>query len=197
VARLFLLATLAACVLVAGSCGEDDDGPSPPTAEVRGCTERIEGRGGSFSPVPRRDTVAGPVTFLGAKATYRRTPPTSEPTKRGVPLKIPTAVRSGAPVTLVVPRSERGWLHVAYIQPAEAVKLKPCPHPATPEAQSRACHWSPHSACRSGPTYFAGGLVVDFRRAPMQGRCATVEVWVGDISDPITTTPFAGGGCPS
>ena len=195
-----LLLVLAA-LLAASSCGggdADEAGSAPPAAEVRGCRQRIEGGGGGgFSPVQRRDTVAGPVTFLGAKATYRRTPPTSEPTKRGVPMKVPTLVRSGAPVTLVVPRSERRWFHLAYVRPANAVKLKPCPHPATPRAQRRACHWSPFSACRSGLTSFAGGFFVDFRHAPMQGRCATVQVWVGDSTDPITTRPFAAGDCPS
>ena len=112
------LVVVLAALLAASGCGgggdADEKGSAPPTAEVRGCMQRIEGGGGgSFSPVPRRDTVAGPVTFLGAKATYRRTPPTSEPRKRGVPMKVPAAVRTGASVTLAVPHSERRWFHLA------------------------------------------------------------------------------------
>jgi hypothetical protein len=197
--RVGWLLALASLLAASGCFGDtDEEWSAPPTAEVRGCRERIEGGGGgSFIPVQGRDTVAGPVTFLGAKATYRRTPPTSEPTRRGVPMKVPTIVRSGAPATLVVPRSERGWLHLAYVRPTDAVKLKPCPHPVTPRAQRRACHWSPYSACRSGLTSFAGGFFLDFRHAPMGGRCATLHVWVGESTDPITTRLFAGGGCPS
>jgi hypothetical protein len=131
--RAGLLLALAS-LLAASGCfgGADEEGPAPPTpTEVRGCRERIEGGGGgSFSPVLGRDTVAGPVTFLGAKATYRRTPPTSELTKRGVPMKVPTIVRSGAPATLSVPRSERRWLHLAYVRPTHTVKLKPVPAPS-------------------------------------------------------------------
>jgi hypothetical protein len=38
---------------------------------VRGCRERIEGR--FLEPNPKTDTTIGPVTFLGAPASYRLT----------------------------------------------------------------------------------------------------------------------------
>jgi hypothetical protein len=200
-----LLLVLAA-LLAASGCGDDGGSSSPviassgersaPKAEVRGCRERIEGVGGLINPDPQRDTVvARSIWFLGARATYRRTPHESRQ-----PLKVPVVVRSGAPVTLAVPPSERQWLHLAYLhfnRGTEAVTLDPCPHPATAKAQRRACHWSPYRACSSGLTAFAGGFFLHVRRAPREGRCATLQVWAGERANPITTRPFTSRDCPS
>jgi hypothetical protein len=201
-----LLLVLAALLAASGCFGGGDGGSSrqvtasggerpAPHAKVRGCRQRIEGVGGTVKPDPQRDTVVGPVSFFGARASYRRTP--HESTRQ--PLKIPVVVRSGAPVTLVVPASERRWLHMVYLQsnrPAHAVTLKPCPHVATAQAQRRACHWSPYGACRSGLTAFSGGFFVNFRRAPLKGRCAMLQVWTRDQPNPLTTRPFTDRGCP-
>jgi hypothetical protein len=172
--------------------------PAAPKAQVRGCRQRIEGVGGAISPDPRRDTVVGrAVWFLGARSTYLATRATA--LESAPPMKVPVVVRSGAPVTLAVPHSERRWLHLEYLtsfRPTQAVTLKPCPHPATAQAQRRACRWSPYGACRSGLTAFSGGFVLNFRRSPLLGRCATLQVWVGGRPNPITTRPFTRRGCP-
>jgi hypothetical protein len=192
--------------LAASACGGGGESSSPvpdgaersaPEADVRGCRQRIEGVGGAITPDPRRDTVVGPVSFLGARSTNRASVRDSS-RNPAPPMKVPVVVRSGAPVTLAVPPSERRWLQLEYLQsfhPTDAVTLKPCPHPATARAQRRACHWSPYGACRTGLTAFAGGFALNFRRSPMQGRCATLEVWVAERTNPITTRPFTSAGC--
>jgi hypothetical protein len=191
-------------VLMAGSRCDGDSGGSPsdvttdsagpPQAEVRGCRERIEGVGGLIDLDRLRDTVVErSIWLIGSRAAY-----SSVPHESRQPLKVPAVVRSGASVTLAVPPSERQWLRLAYvhrIRGTDAVTLDPGPHPATAKAQRRACHWSPYEACRSGVTAFSGGFWVNFRRAPTQARCATLQVWVGESTDAITIRPFASGRC--
>jgi hypothetical protein len=166
-----------------------------PQAQVRGCPQRIEGGGATFTPDPRRDAVVGPVSFFGARASYRRTPHESRQ-----PMKVPVVVRSGPPVTLVVPRFERRWLHLVYVnftRLTHAVTLKPCRHPATAQAQRHACHWSPYSACRSGLTWYSGGFKINFNRSgPLRARCAMLQVWTSERANPITIRPFTRRGCP-
>jgi hypothetical protein len=217
VALLFVLAGLTA----AAGCGGSSEGSSsrqtantgggsggtpsvnqesgPPQAQVRGCRERIEGR--IIRPDPRRDSIVGPVAFLGARASYRATLAGARTSHLSAqPMKVIAVIRAGAPVTFAVPTPERQWLQLEYlqsIQPEDAVTLKPCAHPATAQAQRRVCHWSPHGACRSGLTQFNGGFLLKFRRAPRYGRCASLRVWVGERTSPIITRPFAGGGCRS
>jgi hypothetical protein len=176
-----------------GSGGTFLASQGPPQAQVRGCRERIEGAGATLTPDPRRDAVVGrAVWLLGARAAYHRTPHESNQ-----PLKVPAIVRSGTPVTLVVPRFERRWLHLAYVRRTHAVTLKPCPHPATVQAQRRACHWSPYSACKKGQTAFSGGFWVNFRRSgPLRARCAMLQVWTSERPNPVTIRPFTRRGCP-
>jgi hypothetical protein len=91
-------------------------------------------------------------------------------------------------------------MHLHYLQsfrPQHAVTLQPCAHPAAVQQQRRACRWSPYGACRSGLTQFSGGFSVSFRRAPHEGRCATLRIWVGGRARPITARPFTRGDCRS
>jgi hypothetical protein len=199
-----LLLVLPTLLVVSGCFGDDESSPqvtaseeaTAPTAQVRGCRERIEGTDGLIAPDPRRDVVMGKAAwFFGSTVTYRGTPHESRQ-----PLKVPVVVRSGAPVTIVVPRFERRWLQLAYVQRnrgTDAVTLKPCPHPATARAERRACHWSPYSACRTGLTAFSGGFWVKFNHASsLQARCAMLQVWTGKQPNPITVRPFTRQGCP-
>jgi hypothetical protein len=204
--RVGLLLVLPALLAASGCFGDgassshvtaSEEG-SAPTAQVRGCRQRIEGGGANFTPNRWRDAVAGPVSFFGARSAYRATLPTAESHIRVLRLKVPVVVRSGAPVTLAVPASERRWLHLVYLQsnrPTRAVTLNPCPHVAMAKAQRRACHWSPYAACRTGLTWYGGGFFLNFRRSPLEGRCAILQVWAGERPNPITIRPFTRRGC--
>jgi hypothetical protein len=41
-----------------------------------------------------------------------------------------------------------------------------------------------YTACRSGPTFFSGGFEIDYAKAPQQGRCAELIVWVRGEQEP-------------
>jgi hypothetical protein len=153
----------------------------PPRAVVRGCAGRIE----ASTPRRRDDTVVGPFRFN--VRGYSRPRAWRQIVKAGQWIKSPAKLRAGAEVTLEVPEEQRSWMSLAYALPrpeVAAVTLRACRHRPTPAARRRECKWTAYTACRSGPTYFSGGFVIDYDEAPQQGRCAELIVWVEGEEEP-------------
>lgn len=159
----------------------------PPDAFVIDCRDRISEAftevGGVTRPYrfrvrPRRDTVIGPVAFSGAlgydDAVWDDLVRTDDW------LKSIALVRRGTRVTLEVPPGQRAWMRLQYAHSgagagsARAVSLAGCRRPAT----RAECGSGPRTTCRSRVTPFSGGFEVDYARAPRQGRCAELIVWV-------------------
>ena len=172
-AAIALCAVCAAAVALAVFDGGDGDATGrpaaavagPPDAVVRDCGDRITGTftevdSGSRRPYrfrvrPRHDTRIGPVAFAGMKDAGR--PATWALYVREKQwLKSIAMVRPSARVTLEVPAEQRAWMHLEY-GGDRAVTL---------------------AACRSILTPFSGGFTIDYARAPRQGRCAELIVWV-------------------
>jgi hypothetical protein len=166
----------------------------PPRAAIRGCASRI---GGDARP-PEGDTIAGPLRFNMSSYSPRRE--WRRLARSGQWLKSIAEVRAGRQVTLVVPTDQRAWMRLRYAHRENgvtAVTLRACRHRASRAAQRRECVWaegvvgSPgsirddYTACRSGPTLFSGGFEIDYARAPDQGRCAQLIVWVKGEREPL------------
>ena len=115
-----------------------------------------------------------------ARPDPRRSPP--EPGFKAHPIKSVLLVRSGERVTLEVPRAQRAWMRLLYSRArrdrlgTERVTLQACTRATGPAARRAECGWRPHPACRWKNTQFAGGVYVDFDRAPRRGRCAKLRV---------------------
>lgn len=153
---------------------------------VVGCRERVEG--GRIAPRSGRDALIGPVAFYLLPENYAanskpdpgRSPP--EPGFNAHSIKSVLLVRSGERVTLEVPRAQRAWMRLLYSRAhrdrlgTERVTLQACRRTRSPAARRAECRWRPTSACRWKNTQFAGGVYVDFDRAPRRGRCATLRV---------------------
>ena len=181
----------------------------PPRAQVRGCVSRISGG------VVRQDgdTIIGPLRFNMQSYSPRRE--WRRQVRSGQWLKSPARVRAGAQVTLVVPPEQRTWMRLRYAHGRDgvaAVTLRACRHRRSRAAQRRECRWaegvagppgsvrSDYTACRSGPTFFSGGFEIDYAKAPQEGRCAELIVWVKGQQEPHRVRlvpPAEPGECPA
>jgi hypothetical protein len=148
----------------------------PPDAPVRGCRDRIREaftevngvrRSYRFRVRPRHDTRIGPAAFTGMKDAGRAD--WDYYVREDQWLKSIALVRRGARVTLEVPREQRGWMRLEY-GGRHAVTLDACDDRLTP--------WS-------------GGFTVDYDRAPREGRCAELIVWVDGEDAPRRKRLFA------
>jgi hypothetical protein len=168
-------------------------GSEPPRAVVRGCASRIGGG------IERRDddTIIGPLRFnmrgYSPLRAWRRV------VREGQWLKSVARLRAGTQVTLVVPAEQRPWMRLRYAHRpggSAAVTLRACRHRSSLAARRRECVWAEgvvgppgsvrddYTACRTGPTSFSGGFDIDYDKAPQQGRCAELIVWVQDEQKP-------------
>jgi hypothetical protein len=157
------VAAAGAGVVVVKSSPEDD----ALDRRVWGCAERIDG---FVEPPDREDTIIGPIAFTELPESYRwsvRHPK--------VPMKSVAVLESGARVTLAVPGSQRRWLSMGYgAGRSGRVTLQACTRADARHAGPRGCE----TPCSGGPTLFAGGFGVRFRRAPLRGLCAKLIVRV-------------------
>jgi hypothetical protein len=168
------VAVIALCA--AGSAGV----AQPPNAPVRDCGDRVRGaftevdgvrRGYEFRVRPRHDTRIGPAAFTGMKAAGRPAE-WAYYVREDQWLKSIAMVRRGERVTLEVPREQRSWMRLEY-GARNAVTL---------------------AACRNRLTAWTGGFTIDYARAPRQGRCAELIVWVANEDEPRREPLF--GPCP-
>ena len=173
--RLVAIALCAVCsAAVALAVSDRGDGDAtgraaaavagPPDAVVRDCRDRITGAfteaGGVRRPYrfrvrPRHDTRIGPVAFAGMREAGRPAE-WDYYVREDQWLKSIAMVRRGERVTLEVPAEQRAWMHLEY-GGDRAVTL---------------------AACRNRLTPWSGGFTIDYARAPRQGRCAELIVWV-------------------
>lgn len=205
--RLLALAVAAAAGLVVLlALSESSSTPSRPSdaashgmpsAATRGCRHRVDGR--PLRVLRAKDTVVGPVAFLGAAETYShhasRPDSALEPYPGlGMPaMKILALVRAGTSVTLVVPKRQRSWMKLVYGQARRgeyAITLTACRRSRSATERARECGWRPYRACRSSTTQFSGGFGLDFARAPKRGRCAELVVWLEGRRRPLRTRLF-------
>jgi hypothetical protein len=185
-------------------------GGGPPDAPVLGCRERISGAeirtGGRSRPAPflvrpAHDTRIGPVAFSGA-LDYGRPATWAAMVRDGRWLKSVALVRPGSRVTIVIPREQRGWMRLEYVhgadRPVHAVTLQGCRRRGSAAARRRECGPGPQETCRSGRTPFSGGFTIDYARAPAQGRCAQLIVWVRGRARPLRERLYvpSPGRCP-
>ena len=201
------LAAVAATGLTGdGAPGRTAAAAAPPAgAPVRDCRDRITGAftqvGGRTRPYrfafrPRQDTIFGPLALSGA-AGYGDPAAWEALVRDDGWTKTVALVRRGARVTLEVPREQRAWMTTEYAHSdagAHAVTLAGCPRDAT-----RAdCGRGPRDTCARGPTPFSGGFTIDYARAPRQGRCAELIVWVQGRPEPLRKRVFRPRGiaCP-
>jgi hypothetical protein len=173
-------------------------GSGPPDAPVRGCRERVEGVA-RITPVAQRDTIIGPIAFIGLPVTYRdfaarADEELKEDPRVGMPVMKSIAwVRANARVTVVVPREQRAWNRLAYERPSRrgvpALTFRACRKLRSRRAQRRECGWprpwKSYKACRRPYTEFNGGVAIDFAAAPQRGSCATVIVRVEGREKPL------------
>jgi hypothetical protein len=162
--------------------------PSLPPGGIRGCRERVEG--GRFAVDPARETMIGPVTFVAAASNYRtaarsrdQVTPEYLPGLNAHPMKVLALVSAGTRATLTVPRQQRAWMRLFYSGRNDAgqhsITLEACRRLASRDRRRRECGWSPRTACSWVNTQFAGGVYIDFDRAPKLGRCAELIVRAG------------------
>jgi hypothetical protein len=168
----------------------------PPSAPIRGCRER--GPGGRITPDPERDRIIGPLALYRFYEKYdasRKTPPVKG---RNASIAFLALVKAGSQVTVVVPKSERGFMRLAFWRAGEryAVTLKACRR--VPRSQwKRECGSAPYTACDWINTPFDGGLDVQFLKANGKECSATIEVWVRGEDKPLRAPllPHGGHGC--
>jgi hypothetical protein len=177
----------------------------PGDAPVRDCRDRITGaftqvggrtRAYRFRVRPRHDTVLGPLALSGA-ADYGLPGQWDALIRDDTWPKTIAMVRRGARVTLEVPAEQRAWMVMEYAHTSSsphAVTLRGCPRRAT----EAACGPGSRQTCARGPTPFSGGFTVDYARAPLQGRCAELIVWVQGRPEPLRKRIFRprGVACP-
>ena len=168
----------------------------PTDARVRGCQERIEGP--RLAVRPALDTRIGAVTFPNLPAAYDAAVGTLLRTGKAVPMKLFAVVDAGTAPTLAVPKAEQDWLQLrfgSFNRGEEAVTLSACSTESSRAQQRTECGWTPFNACTRGVTQFSGGFFVDFKRAPDNGSCATLEVWPTKNGPPIVEPLFRKAGC--
>jgi hypothetical protein len=186
--RMARAALVALCLALAALAvtALSDDGPEPTAAAappegapVRDCRDRITGaftevngvrRAYRFAFQPRHDTIFGPLALSGA-AGYGRPGEWDALIRNDTWPKTVALVRRGARVTLEVPADQRSWMHLEY-GGDDAITL---------------------AACRRRLTPFGGGFTIDYARAPRQGRCAELIVWVDGSDVPWRERLFAPG----
>jgi hypothetical protein len=165
--------------------------------------------GPRIDPDPDRDTVIGPVGFIGVADTYRSyarrptRPGEAWPGLNAWPMKVLAVVRQGRRVTLTVPRGQRPWMRLFYDTHEEedrglySITLAACHRHADRAAALEECGWLPFNACLGAPTQFSGGVYVDFENAPRRGRCARLAVRPGGAERPLVRRLFkpAAGSC--
>lgn len=137
---------------------------------VLGCDDRITGAsiqpaGGAprverFEIDRRRDTVFGPLAFSGMR-TYDRAA-WDDFVRRDQWMKAIPRLRPGARATLVIPPSQRGWMRFSFAD--------------GPRVRLQACRRGEGESGPSGNTAWSGGFVIDYAKAPDQGRCARLVV---------------------
>jgi hypothetical protein len=159
----------------------------PPAAPVLNCQERVEG--GRIAPQPGRNTVIGRLAFATLPDFYNPDSPSrvQDPPAglNAPPIKGLALVPAGSSLTLAVPHHQRSWMLLFYEKSAgsggegrHAITLRACRHFKSRRAQRRECAWEPSITCRSPYTQFAGEIYIDYERAPRQGACADLLVWV-------------------
>lgn len=158
------------------------------------------------------ETIIGPVAWPALADDYRSLvesgelgpPPGTEYPHRYYPIKARALVEAGTTVTLSVPERERSYLRLLYgdegapVDGASTVTLVACRRERSAAARARECRWTPHVACGSRRTQFAGRFLVDFEQAPRLGRCA--ELAVRQEGRAVRREPLFGpaaGECPS
>ena len=185
--RLAVIALCAVCAagaaLAFADRGDDAAGrpaaaaAGPPDAPVRDCGDRIRGgftevngvrRPYRYRVRPRHDTRIGPVGFAGMRDAGR-TAEWAYYVREDQWLKSIAMVRRGERVTLEVPREQRAWMRLEY-GGKRAVTL---------------------DACDGRLTVWSGGFTIDYARAPRQGRCAELIVWVDGEAAPRRERLFA------
>lgn len=178
-------------------------GTDPPPAPVRGCRERVEGVA-RITPSAQRDTIIGPMAFIGLPVIYRdfaaRAGEGLEADPRvGMPVMKSIAwIRSNTRVTVVVPKRQRAWNRLAYERPprggVHALTFRACRKLRSRRAQQRECGWPrpwrSYKACRRPYTEFNGGVGIDFAEAPDRGLCAEVILWVEGREKPFRKRLF-------
>lgn len=198
---------IALCLAVAAAALLSGDTVAEPPADapVGTCRDRITGAftevGGRRRPYRFRvdrshDTLIGPVAFSGARRLGRRTH-YDDAVRRDQWQKTIALVKPGARATLEVPADQRSWMRMEYAHgqnSAYAVTLEGCRRPPT----AQECGPGPRDTCARGRTPFSGGFTIDFARAPHQGRCAELLVWVQGREEPLRKRIFrpAPGRCP-
>ena len=155
------LATLMAATAMLGC---DDRIPSAFRQAVGG--PRIVER---FDIDRRRDLVMGPLGISGMR-TYDNAA-WDDMVRRDQWMKAIPKLRPGARVTLVIPRSQRSWMRFS-CGGRHRVTL-------------RACRRDEGESGPSGNTAWSGGFLIDYAKAPKQGRCAMLTVRVKGRSKPI------------
>jgi hypothetical protein len=181
-------------VLALGALGGDEAAngaaarSGPPPARVRGCRERVEGVA-RITPRAQRDTIIGPLAFIGLPAIYRdfaaRADEGLEADPRvGMPVMKSIAwVRAYTRVTVVVPKGQRAWNRLAYERPprggVHALTFRACRKLRSRRAQRRRPY-----------TELNGGVGIDFAEAPGGGLCAEVIVWVEGREKPFRKRLF-------
>ena len=172
----------------------------PAGAPVRDCRDRITGavviQGGETTPAafvvrPAHDTTFRAISFTGL-ADYGKPATWVDMVRRDQWLKSVALVRPGARVTLVVPTPQRAWMRMEYGhgRGAYELTLAGCRRFASSARQRAECGPGPQDTCTSGRTPFSGGFTIDYARAPRQGRCAELIVWVDGRAAPLRKRIF-------
>jgi hypothetical protein len=203
---VLLIALSAVLGVLAAPAPPDVAAGRPAGAPELGCRDRITGAftqvGDKVTPFrfrfqPRHDTRFGPLSLSGA-ADYGRPGAWESLVREDSWPKTIALVRRGRTVTLEVPREQRSWMRLEYAHTApaaHAVTLRGCRRRASRAAQRRECGPGSRATCTTGPTPFGGGFTIDYARAPRQGRCAELIVWVRGRAEPLRRGIF-GAPCP-
>lgn len=140
--KAFLLAGLAAALLLVAAIGEELRGPAtasggpdePPVVDCESRSQVVPGRGNRFAP-RRTSMFAGPVAFSGAKRLRHQPRRYFRPSRpdRVVPVKVPIEVKARREVIVSLPPAEDeavievGLDRAPYTVRGHSVELHPCP----------------------------------------------------------------------
>jgi hypothetical protein len=191
-------------VLALGSSDEsrpaNDEASStngPPSSPLRTCPER--GGAGRITPNPKRDRIIGPVALYRFYENYdaaRNTPPVRG---RNASIALLALVAAGTKVTLVVPKSQRRFMELAFWRAGEkySIALQACRRVPRAMWESE-CGSAPFTACDWINTAFDGGFDIRFLRAKGKECSARLEMWVEGREKPLRELllPEGGHGCP-
>ena len=191
-------------VLALGSSGESRPAsvaaPSPngpPSSPLRTCPER--GGAGRITPNPERDRIIGPVALYRFYENYDAARNTRPVGGRNASISFLALVESGSKVTLVVPKSQRTFMKLAFWRAGEkySIALQACRRVPRSMWKSE-CGSPPFTACDWINTAFDGGFDIRFLRARGRECSARLEVWVEGRKEPLRELllPKGGHGCP-